>query len=222
MRRHVNNSVGKGGLGLLSGCRCRATHNLPPRSRSRIQGTTMNNRHQSRNHSFAAVLVLMLACGTPAAGQQTPPATLAAQALETGKASFEKSWLEFGGSYFSSYAVEEGAFGPAANRKSTRFYVQAKNTKFNIEASRLTEADIENGQEWDGKLTALAVIVRTYEKEKGWGLWRDGPVTLYQVHYRRTRGEWAPVGQEYYYDETHELRRPAAAEIAALSAVVAK
>jgi hypothetical protein len=182
----------------------------------------MKNRHRPRVLSFAGVLALLLACGTPAGGQQTAPATLAAQALDAGKASFEKSWLEFGGSYFSSYALEEGAFGPAPNRKSTRIYVQAKNTKFDIEASRLSEADVENGEEWDGKLTALAAIVRTYDKENGWGLWRDGPVTLHEVHYRRTRGAWAPVGKERYYDETHELRRPTAAEIAALSTVVAE
>jgi hypothetical protein len=152
----------------------------------------------------------------PANAQQPTSVTFGALALDTGKANFDKLWLESNGSYFSSYVTEVSAFAPAPSRTSVQVYVQAKDAKFSIEPSRLTRADIENGQEWDGTLTAVAAIVRIYEKDKGWGLWRDGPVILYKARYGRNRGTWTASGRAYIYDDNHELHRPTQAEIAAL------
>lgn len=144
----------------------------------------------------AGAILIFFGIMTSAGAQGPTTEELTALALQAGKANFTKQWLEHHGSFFSSYltpAADE--FAPTLGYKGgSRIYIEARTVKFNSYLSTLSQADLANGLEWKGSVEAVAALVRTNENGKGWGPWRDGPVTLYKIHYQRNRGHWTTVG----------------------------
>jgi hypothetical protein len=143
-----------------------------------VRGYLMRKR---QTYIAPAVLALCLCFGSAEAY------SLDDEARELAQKVYETKIMKCGESYYTSHPAK-------------RLLLQYDGLTINVSPVPVTKIDKAEGVEWQGSAFITAKAHRQYaeETEEKWDDWRQGPVSVYKLPMRKTRGQWIlyPVQEE--------------------------